>query len=71
MSAILSDLVGCCCRVKTEDDEYLTGSPDIPCRITDTDGEWLRVAYIDEDGNRVSRVSRVEYLTDVLIFEEE
>ena len=70
MSSILSDLVGCRCIIKTEDEEYLTGSPDILCRITCTDGEWLRVSYVDEIGNRISRISRVEYLSDVTVFEE-
>ena len=70
MSVILSDLVGRRCSVKTEDDEYLTGSPDILCRVTGTDGEWLRVAYIDAEGNHVSRVARVDYLADVLVFDE-
>ena len=70
MSAILSDLVGCRCIVKTEDAEYLTGSPDILCRITGTDGEWLRVSYTDELGNRITRVSRIEYLCDVTVLED-
>jgi hypothetical protein len=70
MSGLLSDLMGRRCCVRTEDEEYLTGSPDIPCRVTGADGEWLRVAYIDEQGNRVSRISRIDMLLDVLVFEE-
>ena len=70
MAGIFADLLGQRCCVRTEEDEYLTGSPDVPCRITGTDGEWLRVSYIDEQGKRVSRISRIEMLTDVLIFEE-
>ena len=70
MSAILSELLGCCCVVKTEEEEYLTGSPDIPCRVTGMDEEWLRVSFTDELGNRISRICRIEYLADVTVFDD-
>ena len=70
MSAMLMELVGHKCRVRTEDEEYLTGSPDVPCRVTGADGEWLRVAYTDEQGERISRLARIEYLMDITVFEE-
>lgn len=67
---MLMEIVGCKCSIKTDDEEYLTGSPDIPCRVVGADGEWLRVAYVDGRGNRLQRLSRIEYVTDVTIFEE-
>ena len=70
MSAMLMDLVGHKCSVLTDEAEYLTGSPDIPCRVTGSDGEWLRVAYTDAHGARVTRLSRVESIADITIFEE-
>lgn len=70
MSAIFSDLVGCRCIAKNEDETYLTGSPDISCRITGFDGEWLRVSYTDELGNRLSRITRIEYLCDLTVLED-
>ena len=70
MSGLLEDLLGRRCCVRTEEDEYLTGSPDIPCRVTGTDGEWIRVTYIDEQGARVTRISRIDTVLDVLVFEE-
>lgn len=70
MSAMLMDLVGHKCCVKTEDEEYLTGSADIPCRVTGADGDWLRVTYTDGQGERISRLARVEYLMDITVFEE-
>ena len=70
MSSILADLIGRKCIVKTEDEEYLTGSPDVPCRITGTDGEWIQVTFVDPVGGRMSRLSRVDYLVDITVFEE-
>lgn len=70
MSSMLTELVGHKCLVKTEDEEYLSGDPDLPCRVTGVDGEWLRVSFADEDGGRLSRMVRVESLADILIFEE-
>ena len=67
---MLMEIVGCKCSIKTDDEEYLTGSPDIPCRVVGADGEWLRVAYVDGRGNRLQRLSHIEYVTDVTIFEE-
>jgi hypothetical protein len=70
MSELLSELVGCRCCVRTEEDEYLTGSPEIPCRVMATDDEWIRVSFTDGQGKRISRISRIDALADVLIFEE-
>jgi hypothetical protein len=70
MSYLLSDLVGHKCLVRTEDDEYLSGSPELPCRVTGADEEWLRVSFVDGAGERMSRMARIEDLCDILIFEE-
>ena len=70
MSYLLSDLVGHKCLVRTDDDEYLSGSPDLPCRVTGADEEWLRVSFVDGTGERMSRMARIDDLCDILIFEE-
>ena len=70
MSSMLMELVGRKCLLKTEDEEYLAGDPDLPCRVTGADEEWIRVSFSDEDGGHLSRMVRVETLSDILIFEE-
>jgi hypothetical protein len=70
MSYLLSDLVGHKCLVRTEDDEYLSGSPELPCRVTGADEEWLRVSFVDGAGVRMARMARIEDFCDILIFEE-
>ena len=70
MSYLLSDLVGHKCLVRTDEDEYLSGDPELPCRVTGADEEWLRVSFVDEAGTRMSRMARIDALCDILIFEE-
>ena len=70
MSSMLTDLVGRKCLLKTEDEEYLSGDPDLPCRVTGADGEWIRVSFSNGEGGRLSRMVRVDALTDILILEE-
>ena len=70
MSYLLSDLVGHKCLVRTDGDEYLSGSSELPCRVTGADEEWLRVSFVDEAGARMSRMARIDDLCDILIFEE-
>ena len=70
MSYLLSDLVGHKCLVRTDEDEYLSGNPELPCRVTGADEEWLRVSFVDEAGTRMSRMARIDDLCDILIFEE-
>ena len=67
---MLTDLVGRKCLLKTEDEEYLSGDPDLPCRVTGADGEWIRVSFSNGEGGRLSRMVRVDALTDILILEE-
>ena len=70
MSSMLTELVGRKCLLKTEDEEYLSGDPDLPCRVTGADGEWIRVSFSDGNGGRLSRMVRVDTLADILILEE-
>lgn len=70
MASMLTELVGRKCLLKTEDEEYLAGDPDLPCRVTGADAEWIRVSFSDGNGGRLSRMVRVETLIDILIFEE-
>lgn len=70
MSEMLMDLVGKCCVIQNEDEEYLTGSADITCRVMATDGEWIKIAYPDGQGGRLCRIERIDSIRSVLIFNE-
>ncbi len=70
MTDILRDLVGERCCIRTEDEQYLTGSPDVLCRVTGMDEEWLRVSYMDSYGNHITRLCRLDNLLDITVFEE-
>ena len=70
MTDILRELVGERCAIRTEDAQYLTGSPDVLCHVTGMDEEWLRVGYMDSYGNRITRLCRLDSLLDVTVFEE-
>ena len=71
MSSMLLELVGRRCDIQTDDGEYLTGHPGISCRVVAADEEWIKVAYVDEDGNRISRLARLETLESVVIYDDE
>lgn len=66
---LLADLVGRRCLVKTLEGTYLAGSPDVLCRVTGTDGEWLRVSYTDAAGRALARLCRVDDLADITVFD--
>ncbi|MBE6691276.1 MAG: hypothetical protein E7590_08385 [Ruminococcaceae bacterium] len=68
MSDMLLDLVGQRCSIKTEDEEYLTGSPEICCHVVAADDEWIKITYVDATGNRVARMERIEIIGSVLIY---
>ena len=70
MSSMLLDLVGQRCSIMTDDEEYLTGHPGIACRVMAADDEWIKVAYVDEGGKRISRLARIETLESVIIYDE-
>ncbi len=70
MTDILRDLVGERCCIRIEDAQYLTGSPDVLCRVTGMDEEWLRASYMDSYGNHITRLCRLDNLLDITVFEE-
>lgn len=70
MSTMLLELVGRRCSIRNDEEEYITGSPDIICSVTGADEDWIRVAYTDSLGNRISRMDRVESLSSIMIFED-
>ena len=70
MSEMLRDLVGKRCRIRNDEMEYLTGSADVDCRVLDADEEWIKVAFVDENGNRIARLARIESLERVTVYEE-
>lgn len=69
MSKILKDLVGKSCHIKTEDQEYLTGSAAIACKVLDEDDEWIKVTFTDYAGRRRTKMVRLEVLDSVEFFE--
>ena len=68
MSKMISELVGQRCSIKNENQEYLTGRPDVACHVLAADEEWIKIAYVDDEGNRVTRMERVELIDSVQIF---
>lgn len=69
MSDILTDLVGRRCVIRTADDEFLAGDPNVLCRVTGMDGEWIRVSFTDDHGRAVARLCRVDDLCDITVFD--
>ena len=67
MSGMIMDLVGQRCSIKNENEEYLTGHPDVTCHVLAADDEWIKIAFIDENGNRVIRMERIETLDSIVI----
>ena len=70
MSSMLTELVGQRCSIRNENEEFLTGNPNVTCLVLAADDEWIKIAYIDGSGNRVTRMERVETLDSVVIFDE-
>ena len=70
MANMLLDLVGQRCLIKNENEEYLTGDAHVACHVLAADDEWIKIAYIDGTGNRVTRMERIETLDSVVIFDE-
>lgn len=69
MSEMLLGLKGCCCSIRNEETEYLTGSPDIVCEVLDIDDEWIKIYYTDKTGRRVIKVERTESISGVQVFQ--
>lgn len=70
MSQMLMDLVGKCCVIQNEDEEYLTGSAEITCRVMAADGEWIKIAYADGKGGRLCRLERIDSIRSVLVYND-
>lgn len=68
MSNMLLGLKNCCCSIKNDEAEYLTGSADIVCEVLDIDDEWIKIFYTDRTGQRVVKVERVDSILSVKIF---
>ena len=68
MTNMLTELIGQRCVIKNENEEYLTGNPNVTCHVLAADDEWIKIAYIDGSGNRVTRMERVETLDSVIIY---
>jgi hypothetical protein len=70
MSQMLMDLVGKCCVIQSEDEEYFTGSAEITCRVLAVDSEWIKLVYPDGRGGRICRLERVENVRSVLVYND-
>ncbi|MBE6602963.1 MAG: hypothetical protein IJC95_06800 [Clostridia bacterium] len=68
MSDMLLGLKNCCCSIKNDEAEYLTGSADIVCEVLDIDDEWIKIFYTDRTGKRVVKVERVDSILSVKIY---
>ena len=71
MSRMLTDLVGQRCIIKNDEEEYLTGNPDITCHVLAMDDEWIKIAYVNKEGNRVLRMERIETVSSVTVYEDD
>ncbi len=68
MNDMLKDLTGKRCSILNEDAEYLTGSADIACDVLAVDDEWIKVAFTDRQGRRVTRMERTDTLDRIELF---
>ena len=68
MNDMLKDLTGKRCCILNEDAEYLTGSADIACDVLAVDDEWIKVAFTDRQGRRVTRMERTDTLDRIELF---
>jgi hypothetical protein len=68
MSDMLLDLKNCCCSIKNDEEEYLTGSADIVCEVLDVDDEWIKIFYTDKTGQRIVKIERTDSILSVKIF---
>ena len=70
MSGMLMELVGHRCSIVNDMDDYLTGSEEIACHVLAVDEEWIKIAYVDGNGNHMTRLERIETVDSVLIYDE-
>ena len=68
MSDMLKDLTGKRCSILNENAEYLTGCADIACDVLAVDDEWIKVAFTDRLGRRVTRMERTDTLDSIEVF---
>ena len=70
MSGMLMELVGHRCSIVNDMDDYLTGSEEIACHVLAVDEEWIKIAYVDGNGDHMTRLERIETVDSVLIYDE-
>ena len=68
MLSMLGELRGHACSIQNDNEEYLTGSPDIVCEVLDVDDDWIKITYTDNTGRRVVKVERTDCIQSVKIF---
>ena len=69
MSKLISDLVQKECKIKTDDALQLVGSTELLCHVLDADDEWIKVSFADRKKNQITKLLRIENISEVEIIE--
>ena len=69
MSKLISELILKECKIKTEDALQLVGSTELLCHVLDADDEWIKVSFTDKKKNQITKLLRIENISEIEIFE--
>ena len=70
MSKIISSLIGCNCKIRTEEALLFNGNTEVSCSVLDADDEWIKISYNDKKGISKIRILRIDSITNVEIVSE-
>ena len=65
MSKLIEGLVGCRCRITSDEGIAITGNTEIDCQVLDCDGEWVKLRYTDRKKREKVRLMRIENISGV------
>lgn len=71
MSKLISELVQKECKIKTEDAIQLVGDTELLCHVLDADDEWIKVSFTDKKKNQITKLLRIENISEVEIIEND
>ena len=71
MSKLICDLVQKECKIKTEDALQLVGNTELVCHVLDADDEWIKVSFMDKKKKQVTKLLRIENISEVEIIEKD
>ena len=69
MSKFISELVQKDCKIKTEDALQLVGSTELLFHVLDADDECIKVSFADRKKNQITKLLRIENISEVEIIE--